>query len=518
MITTVTVVLMVLVLLSITMYLYATVTQIGGGGDNIELVHQVRRRSKRSAQKKWEADSTPCNATISSPATVTRAGRSIQACRCHWPTLFGQKDEFSECNVRHACDGGKGSLVHKITRQPLDGATPPIDIHAYECSACDRCNTPGPDPHTGLPSCLPRPLKDRDRDMCLYNVDSESLVYSGHEEAERDRSDYRTVKPMLSVKSGFVEAGYVAAFTDRVRNTAWVPNPCAFDLFTGAVLGDDCELRLTRKSNIAYCAPTKDNIMTAVKEDSYLAGNGGRYPNACFRFASDKADVNAYVVEYFLRKRQVPELPSPVVSMRIAKKNVLQHVLAGLGLTREADDKMLLFTQPEPPADVSDFPHPFTHQRMGTFSKELNNWTKKLPAKCWAAGVGFPILYNCSAPPQALPIPECSKIGHWDRGPPLKDYEPTGGVIGDQTEAYAKSTVACLKPGYDARFPLVPNYNVSVGSTDADPTSAILLFDKSDHTVYPHWKDVGSNVSSGDLDDMRRYLRTQLLSLPNVKL
>lgn len=470
---------------------------------------------------------TECNEVTSSPILVKHhTGHLRLACRCHWPTLFGQVDLFEDCNVQHACDGGKGVLVNKFTKQPLSEASAPIaDIHDYECSACDRCNVPGPDPHTGLPSCLPRPFNDRDKDMCLYDVDSaaESEVYK--DDGDASAGEIRTIKPMLYVKSQFVDGKFQTMFTDRVRDSAWVPNPCAFDSFTGARLNGECELRKTQRSNIAYCAPMKDNIMTAVMDDTYLVNNNGRYPNACFRFTSNEAHVDGYVIEYFLRQRTSAQLPSPVVSMLVPKDKVLRSVLNGLGLKHEPDKKMLLFTQPEPPSDVSEFPHPFNRREGGVaaFTKEMNHWLDELPAKCatpefYGVYNGFidinPILYNCSAPVQRLVIPACSKIGNDDRSPSNKNMAPRAEFIGDQTEVYAKSTVACVNPKYDSRFPIVPNYNVSAGSTDAAPSSAILFFDKSDRTVYPHWKEVGATIKP-ELKNVERYVREALRSLPN---
>lgn len=469
-------------------------------------------RTSRSVDKK--ANAVVCNGiTASSFLTSDAAGHVRRACRCHWPTLFGQESLFSDCNVQHACDGGKGVLVHKITRRPLIDAEPPIDIHDYECSRCDRCNVPGPDPHTGLPSCLPRPFNDRDGDMCLYDVDSPTDVYSDDATNTGDDNEHATTKPMLELKSRFVDKAFVASFTDRAREAAWVPNPCAYDLFTGARMRNGCELRLTRKSNIAYCAPLRDDAMTAVKEDTYLMNNSGMYPNACFRFTSDERHVNGYVIEYFVRKRSGRDLPSPVVSMRIARKDVLGSVVAGLGLTRVPPQKMLLFTQPEPPSDVKEFPHPFHKRRMADFTKEFNYWLGVLPAKCSIRV----FLYNCSAPVQALPITACSRIGESDRDPSDKSITPHGGVIGDQTVAYAKSTVACKNPEYEPRFPIVPNYNISPGSTDSTLTSAILFFDKSNNTVYPHWKEVGEDVST-EFETIQRYVRSQLQSAPNETL
>lgn len=460
-------------------------------------------------------DTVNCNTITSSPVYT---GRSVHFCRCHWPTLFGQSNPSSDCNVQHACDKGKGILVHKVTGRPLLEATLPIRIHDYQCSACGRCNVPGPDPDTGLPSCLPRTFNDRDRNMGIYDVDDSYLeVYNTKEVDEsgtNTTADLRTTKPMLSLASPFVNTEYIAMFTDRVRDTALVPNPCAFDLFTGSRLNGDCELRMTNKSKVAYCAPTKDNIMTAVKEDTYLVNNKNRYPNACFRFTSNEEHVNGYVIEYFLRKREGSEFPSPVVSMRIAKNKVLSSVLDGLGLSDEPDSKMLLFTQPEPPPDVNEFPHPFNEKRMSDFNKELNYWIEELPAKCLYYFHATPIRYNCSAPVQPLVIPQCLKVGEHDRNPSNMNESPRGNVIGHQTELYAKTTIACKNPTYDARFPLVPNYNISVGSINADPVSTVLFFNKTNNTVYPHWKNVGEKFA-GESKTIERYIRERLRSVPN---
>lgn len=470
----------------------------------------ITRRSVTRANS--QSSRSTCNEmTSSSVRTVDAAGHTRYACRCHWPTLFGQKDLFSDCNVHHACDGGKGVLVHRMTRRLLASVEPPIDIHDYVCSSCDRCNVPGPDPHTGLPSCIPRPFNDRDRDMCLYDVPDETDVYVGDTGADDATDGERyTTKPILSLRSRFVDERFVSSFTDRVRETAWVPNPCAYDLFTGSRLDGGCQLRLTRKTNVAYCAPIRDNIMTAVKEDSYLVNNRGAYPNACFRFTSNEHHVNGYVIEYFLRERRASELPSPVVSMRIARDDVLGSVVAGLGLKNVPKEKMLLFTQPEPPPDVDEFPHPFNKRGMTDFTKERNHWLDALPAKCSKLFVQ----YNCSAPVQALPITECSRIGDTDRDPSDKRAMPGNGILGDQTDVYAESTVACRNPEYDKRFPIVPNYRVAADSTDSALTSAILFFDKTTNTVYPHWKEVGENVS-GEVEAIRRYVREQLRSAPN---
>lgn len=123
-------------------------------------------------------------------------------------------------------------------------------------------------------------FNDKDGDMCLYDVASENDVYFDDTTRERTDDEHTTTKPMLALKSRFVDKAFLFAFTDHVRNAAWIPNPCAHDLFTGARLEGCCELRLTRMSNIAYCAPLRDNIMTAVKEDTYLVNNEGAYPNA----------------------------------------------------------------------------------------------------------------------------------------------------------------------------------------------------------------------------------------------
>ncbi|KAG8314661.1 hypothetical protein J6590_087499 [Homalodisca vitripennis] len=459
------------------------------------------RREKHEVSVSTE---TACNVVTGSPLIlIDDTGDARQACRCHWPTLFGQKDLFSDCDVHRACDGGIGTLVHK--------GVPPVNIHDYECSACDRCNVPGTDPHTGLPSCLPVPFNERERDMCVYDVKSEYDVYNDDEHADDTVADHRTTKTMLSVRSRFVDTRFFSMFVDRVRDTAWIPNPCSFDLFTGADLQGGCELRMTRKSNTAYCAPLQDNFMTAIKDDSYLANNSGQFPNACFRFTSNEEHVNGYVMEYFVRERRGLDLPAPVVSMRIEKKYVLNSVLGGLGLGREREAKMLLFTQPEPPSDVSEFPHPFNARRMADFKKELNHWRDELPSKCIAHYKTL-IVYNCSAPVQPLEIPKCSSVGEPFGFLQNANKIPTG-LFGD-AEEYAKSAVACLEPDYDARFPIVPNYNVRPGSTNADPSSAILFYDKTNNTVYPHWKDVGDKVST-EIGTIQRYVREKLRSLPN---
>lgn len=464
-------------------------------------------------QGRSQVSSVDCNEIVASPLAVPDVtGQLRQVCRCHWPTLYGQNTAYSDCDVQHACDSGKGVLVHKVTRRPLMSEKAPVDIHDYECSSCDRCNVPGEDPHTGLPSCLPRPFNDRERDMCVYGVESDSEVYTDTADTD-DASDRRTTSSMLAVGSAFVDPKFYSSFTDRVRNTAWVPNPCSYDTITGSRLYGDCELRLTRKSNVAYCAPLRDNAMTAVKEDSYLVNNGGKYPNACFRFTSNEDQVAGYVIEYFLLERKTEHLPSPVVSMRIAKKNVLTSVIDELGLTRVEDSKTLLFTQPEPPPDASEFPHPFNERRMSDFNTELNYWVDELPAKCDSHLYSF-VKYNCTAPVQPLVILECSHVGSHDRSPKNKSALPSNGLIGDQTDIYSKTTVACRKPDYDPRFPIVPNYKVKPGAIDADPTSAILYFDKTNYTVYPHWKDAGENVTR-ELDAIRRYVQEELRSLPN---
>lgn len=509
----------ILVVVYIALVFVSVVVVLLRGADEPRLRNKKRATGVRKKRNTRNRNGAPladvCNrVTASSYTTVDVTGRPRPACRCHWPTLFAQESLFTDCDVPLACDGNTGILVHKITRQPLTGAVPPIDIHDYECSKCAPCNLPGPDPHTGLPSCLPRPFNDRERDMCLYGVTSASDVYTDETAgANSDDSEHRTTKPMIALNSRFVDKRFLSAFTDRARDGSWVPNPCEYDLFTGARLDGACELRLTRRLNIAYCAPLRDNVMTAVKEDTYLTNNLGAYPNVCFRFTSNDHHVNGYVVEYFLRKRNSVELPSPVVSMRIARSDVLGSVVSGLGLTNVPKEKMLLFTQPEPPSDVNEFPHPFNKRRMADFTKELNHWLGLLPAKC-----STPIiLYNCSAPIQPLAIPECALVGDNDRSPADKSMVPHNGVIGDQTTVYARSAVACRNPEYDARFPIVPNFNVKPGSTNSLPTSAILFFDKSNNTVYPHWKEVGDNVWP-EYATVQRYVREKLRSVPNETL
>lgn len=485
---------------------------------NNDLVNKPHKLSTSSEILLWNgrrkralSTNETCNPiTASFFQTTDKEGKTKHACRCNWPTLFGQKDLFSDCTIQYACDG-RGSLVHKITRTPLLAADTPIDIHDYECSECDDCNDPGPDPHNGLPSCLPRPFNDRKGGMCIYDPIAEEDVYSDHDTGKTD--EHNTVKGYLALNCRFVDKQFLASFTDAVRLTARVPNPCDHDLFTGDRLNGECELRMTNDTKTAYCAPLRDNIMTAVKEDTYLTNNAGKFPNTCFRFTSNEHHVNGYVIEYFIRERRGVQLPSPVVSMRITKSKVYKHVLDGLGLTRESDEKMLLFTQPEPPLDVREFPHPFNKQRLSMFTKEVNNWIDTLPAKC-VNNITVPFMYNCSAPVQPLSIPFCSKVGASDRHPLNRSSMPYGSFIGDQTEAYAKSTVACRDPEYDSRFPIVPNYNIRPDSTNTDITSTILFFDKSTNTIYPHWSDAFKDVSK-EIHTIKRYVREKLRSLPN---
>lgn len=420
--------------------------------------------------------------------TVLPSGRLQTACRCFWPTLFDQQDFYSDCSVVRACNGN-GKLVHSETRSPLENMTPmttsPVNIHDFECTACgaSNCAKPGKDPDTGLPSCLPTPVNDRTDGLCLY----EPLLLLS-DERQPATTGTQTTASVLGINGTFISVEFAKSFSNSSLDKAYVPNPCAFDAFSGSPLGhDECRLTLS-PSGIGYCESLKETVSTVIFHDDYLPNNGGRYSNACYKFAADNGLVDAYIAEYFVRpntERVVETMagalppPLPVISVEIEAGKLDPRISEMLHLHSAVDPKRkILITQSAIPPDVETVPVPFDKTTMSRFTKEFNDFVHFIPTKS--------ALLKYWVPVQKLKIPNCDNINEEREtsGFPIHTIEANEYELKRQ-----QHVVACREPDYDRRLAIVPNIDVNpLGAAyNANPTSAILRFDKSDFTVKPYW-------------------------------
>lgn len=425
-----------------------------------------------------------CDPRTGEPVTnVTSSGRLRTTCRCFWPSLFDRKDSLSDCSVVRAC-GGTGKLVHSATRSPLEEVSPDksIDIHEFECNVCGNaeCTVPGKDPHTGLPSCVPIPVRDRTGGLCLY----ESLSKSGGTGAVKPADTGKhAVSPLLAVKGAFVSTDFANSFTNP--DEAYVPNPCAFDAFRGVSMKNECRLTLT-PSGTGYCEPLSETVSTVIFDDDYLPNNGGRYSNACYKFTDSDRHVEAYVAEYFVRPRNTalsslesPPPPLPVLSVEIDADRLIPEVLDMLNARATTGTrKKMLVTQSAIPEDAESIPVPFDKTTMSRFVKEHNDFVFYLPAKF--------ALFRYWAPVQAVKIHDCDDI-NGDRV--IVGFTINAIEYGEYDILRQRRVVACREPYYDKRLAIVPNIDVNpLGPAyNADPTSAVLRFDKSDFIVRPYW-------------------------------
>lgn len=431
--------------------------------------------------------------------TVSGSGRLRAECRCFWPTLFDRKDASSDCgSLVHAC-GGTGRLTHVHTSRDIADVPPDemIDISEFKCqeSFGNDCVRPGKDPHTGLPEYVPTPVYSRTGGLCLY----EDSATGGEGPAVTGR---HTTAPTLAVKGDFVSTAFASSFSNAER--AYVPNPCMIDAVRGGPLRKtDCRLMLT-PSNIGYCEPLSETVSTVVFDDDYLPNNGGRYSNACYEFADSETDVGAYVAEYFVRPRvddgsvAVRPPPLPVMSVEIESDKLIPEVLDALNArTTTAGDraKKILITQAALPEDVEYVPVPFDKRTMSRFQVERNDFVFYLPTRR--------ALLNYWAPVQPVKIPDCDRI-NGDRD--VTGFTPKTIAAGEYEIQRQRHVVACREPDYDRRLSVVPNIDVNPLGTayDANPTSAILRFDKSDLTVRPYWYRSYFNNSG----EVRAYVST----------
>lgn len=468
-----------------------------------------RRRPPRSVN----ADAVSCDARYGT-LIESADGSGRHHCQCYWPSLVG--DENTDCSLARACNNGLGKLVHRVTRVPLDKLPPDsvVDIHEFECDRCEvaaggsGCTEPGADPLTGLPSCVPTRLADRSGGLCSYEVlyppTGEGATVSGK----------HTSAPVLAIDGEFVDKRFATSFKNANRHNVYVPNPCSFDAFrVGVSIENECRLTLT-PSGTGYCEPLTETVATVVFDDDYLANNGGRYSNACFKFTTDKKHIGAYVVEYFVRhappaavmaaltsgngvtaaaaateagRSAVPPRtpPLPVVSLEIDVDKIDPELIEPLGLRSTlgvgggGNRNKVLISHGEIPGDAESLPTPFDKRSMSRFQYEHNDFVSYLPTRCAA-------IFKCLAPVQKVKIPYCDSVNE-ERdisGFSLKTVESDEYDILRQ-----QSVVACREPAYDRRLAVVPNIDVNpLGAAyNANPTSAVLRFDKSDWTVRPYW-------------------------------
>lgn len=436
-----------------------------------------------------------CDRRFGEPVTgVTGSGRLQTECRCFWPSLFDRKDIGSDCSSLVRACGGSGKLIHVPTGKKLDDIPPDesIDIHEFECEIYggSNCMTPGRDFHTGLPSYVPTPVSSRTGGLCLY----EDYATDG------DKADTiepaavtgnRTTSSVIAVKGDFVSRFFANSFENATDSgdSAYVPNPCAFDAFRGVAMKNECRLTLS-PSGIGYCEPLSETVSTVVFDDDYLPNNGGRYSNACYKFTDSERNIDAYIGEYFVRPRVTLQLsddsktrrlppPLPVMSVEIEIGKLIPEVLDMLhvGVTTSTG-KRLLITQAAIPEDAESIPVPFDKTTMSKFQKERNDFVFYLPTKY--------ALFNYWAPVQPVKISKCDEINE-ERD--IAGFTPNTIEASEYEIERQRHVVACREPYYDKRLSVVPNLDVNPLGTayNANPTSAILRFDKSDFLVKPYW-------------------------------
>lgn len=458
-----------------------------------------------------------CNTMTSTPLmTVTEQGLLRMMCRCYWPTLFDQKDIFSDCNIGRACNNRPFSLIHKKSKIPLL-KTPygsKINIHDYECGSCGDSQTPGTNPDTGLPACLPKPMNSRSYDMDgLYDV----LVQQSGIALEfslASANDRTTNAVLLPVNSVLVDKDMRKGFVNEVQDKARIPNPCAFDHFNGSFLDGECVLTSSR-SGIAYCSPRSESVSTVLTPDDYLTKNNGRYSNACYRFTTSDANVHGYIFEYFVRglsdesKTEFIEMiekekmaaaaegrkgkdlryppPFPNVSLETKVNLLTRSIRNSFGLAdfygkltaRTNGDDDILITQAPVPDDAIEVPVPLDMITMSEYRLERNDYGTMLPALCL-----FDTIY-CAAPIQTILIPQCKDVGNGTRNPSDANILYLSQSTFSHDELLFNSVVACKNPEYDERLNIVPQ--IDVARTDGFNNAAILRFDKKTKTVHPHW-------------------------------
>lgn len=199
-------------------------------------------------------------------------------CYCSTPQFF-QADSGGDCTRFIGCRNGHLTSESWSSYEDMT-CTCPSDLYEEKPGSA---NEP--------PSCIPLNIYRRGGEHSLFEILDPQFVDN-------------TYKMLLN--------------GDRKVN---LPNPCTFDLTTKTYVRGIGKVVWDSKRKIAYCQSTNSNYMTAIMNDDYLFGNGGKYANAMFRYrikemdeSNDDADdcnnryENAVVYEVFRKGARVETL------------------------------------------------------------------------------------------------------------------------------------------------------------------------------------------------------------------
>ena len=132
----------------------------------------------------------------------------------------------------------------------------------------------------GYPTCREQPFVEK-----TENPEYESFFKNNSNE-----------ESLLPVSDERIDKEFSVHFNNKNR---LVPNPCAFDAFTGKPFNtNQCyiDFSVSKSGRTYFCNTNVAGIATMKYNDDYLSNNGGKYANACYSFLNNKAVMDLSLI------------------------------------------------------------------------------------------------------------------------------------------------------------------------------------------------------------------------------
>lgn len=183
-----------------------------------------------------------CTKTTGKIYIIKKHNQYDVICECEHPKLVTQKNIYSDCDQNIGCLPGGKLIFNPKTQTPIEGY-------------CESIN----------------PLYIPDNTMNGPVMKRENFYNS--------QRDPFQITNKLSINSAFISDTLQSIF--KYPNLRNVPNPCAYNIFTGEVI-DQQLTEIIMKNNVATCI-VKDfpsQLFPIVLENDYLWKNAGTFSNA----------------------------------------------------------------------------------------------------------------------------------------------------------------------------------------------------------------------------------------------
>lgn len=221
----------------------------------------------------------------------------VFVCKCKMPHIIGQKNFFSDCTVSRSC-GTNGTLE-----------TVYINPSEAKCKCLN--NDEIADKINNSPICRKKKLIELENDD-LYTNSFPHKISLNHPGIDKSFSNQFT-------------------FKDKRH----VINPCKIDAFTGEEIDESELVRIsddkrakemgyTQNTNIWYCKPMANNIMTVLYESDFLTGNNGQYANGVYRISNSQTniEIQEWNVPFLEKFSKNSRYGPPIIGMKESIKNI----------------------------------------------------------------------------------------------------------------------------------------------------------------------------------------------------